>query len=484
MTKPKYLSALEISRPIIPGFFPDPSVVRVESEYVLVNSSFEYAPGVPVHTSTDLVNWQQVGYALPTRSQLNVDGQGNSMGIFAPTIRHHDGKFYMITTSMDGKWQVLVTAEAAAGPWSDPVRIDVFGIDPDLAWDDQGNCIMTYASLPLNGIGQAIISTETGELLTEPKLVWQGTGGKFPEGPHLYKRDGYWYILIAEGGTERGHAVAVGRSVNFDGPFEAAPNSPLLSNRGTDITIQNTGHADFVEKTDGSWAMVFHGTRPRGASPEWHILGRETCAVEIDWVEGWPTLGRPIEPADELPNPESLVEKSDLPLDWIAPASWPNELLKSTDAGLEFSGFVARRQLAHNFSLIADLVPAESGKGEVGVEVRIDNRHWLRLSYKGKTVEAHWAIGDHVFTIGSVSVKLPFSFSLESVTRDGGFHAPVGPDELVAAVILSTGEKVELGRIDGRYVSTEVAGGMTGRVIGIHAEGTKALLKTWQLNWH
>lgn len=482
MTQPKYPWSLEFSKPVIPGFFPDPSAVRVGDDFYLVNSSFEYAPGVPVHHSKDLISWTQIGYALPTRRHLNVDGQGNSMGIFAPTIRHHKGKFYMITTSMDGQWQVLVTAENPAGPWSEPVRIDVFGIDPDLAWDENDNCLMTYASLPLNGIGQVVIDPESGQMLTEPKLVWQGTGGKFPEGPHLYNRDGFWYIVVAEGGTERGHSVAVGRSKNIDGPFEAAPNSPLLSNRGTAFTVQNTGHADLIERVDGSWAMVFHGTRPKGASPEWHILGRETCAVEVTWVDGWPQLGSAIEPEEIDDTVELLGANSQLPTDWIAPSSWPEELVSSSPEGLVFTGFVGRRQLRQNFDLQVRL-SADQGTKK-GVEVRIDNRHWLRLQSDGNIVQAIWHIGDHEFVLGQADSGDSAVLRLRSINVDGGFHAPVGPDRLIASLFDETGKEIELASIDGRYLSTEVAGGMTGRVIGVHSAGQPVTLNSWNLVQH
>lgn len=232
MTKPIYASALDVKRPIIAGFYPDPSIVRVGDTFYVANSTFEYGPGVPIHSSKDLVNWKFESHSLPTVKHMDITGMVNSMGIFAPTIRHHDGKFYMITTLTDGKWQVLVTADNAAGPWSDPVRVELFGIDPDLFWDENGDCYMTYASLPLDGIGQVKIDTETGAILGEPYLVSQGAGGKFPEGPHIYKIGDWFYLLIAEGGTERGHAVTVARSKNISGPFEFDPKSPLLSNRG------------------------------------------------------------------------------------------------------------------------------------------------------------------------------------------------------------------------------------------------------------
>lgn len=475
MTKPIYASALDVKRPIIAGFYPDPSIVRVGDTFYVANSTFEYGPGVPIHSSKDLVNWKFEGHSLPTVKHMDITGMVNSMGIFAPTIRHHNGKFYMITTLTDGKWQVLVTADNAAGPWSDPVRVELFGIDPDLFWDENGDCYMTYASLPLDGIGQVKIDTKTGAILGEPYLVSQGAGGKFPEGPHIYKIGDWFYLLIAEGGTERGHAVTVARSKSISGPFEFDPKSPLLSNRGTGLTFQNTGHADLVQRADGSWAMVFHGTRPKGSSPEWHILGRETCAVEIEWRDGWPVLGAPIEPASDPIVVEELDVNSDLPVEWISVGSFPVDNCKKTPDGLLFTGFVARRQTTQHFELVAQF---ESSTPH-GIGVGIDGRHHLGLMKWGSEVKATWTIGDHRMDIGVVEVgDRDFEFVIRSVAMQGGFHEPVGPDKLHCSVRFSDGTEVEVGALDGRYISTEVAGGMTGRVIGVLAFES-ALLKKW-----
>jgi xylan 1,4-beta-xylosidase len=477
---PKYQGAVEVKTPVIPGFYPDPSIVRVGDTYYIANSSFEYGPNVPIHSSTDLVNFSLAGHGLPTAREADLRGQGDSLGTFAPTLRYHNGKFYMITTLVDDKWQVLVSAEDVAGPWSEPIRIPLQGIDPDLAWDDEGNCIVTFASLEVRGIGQSLINHETGEILTETKRVWQGTGGKFPEGPHLYRIGDWWYLLIAEGGTERGHAVTVARSKNYDGPFESPPVSPLLSNRGTDLPVQNTGHADLVQRPDGSWAMVFHGTRPRGASPEWHVLGRETFAVEIDWVDGWPVVSGTIEGKPQLPS-EILNQDSNLPADWIAPANWPSELVSKTPQGLRFNGFVARRQLAKKFDLLAELaVPAGS---PAGLEVRIDSRHWIRIGFQGDEVQVNWGIGDHQFLVGSAAAEPNQQLRVQAIELEGGFHAPVGPDQLIFSVVSAAGAETELARIDGRYISTEVAGGMTGRVLGVYAQ-SEAYLRKWHLNWN
>jgi xylan 1,4-beta-xylosidase len=473
---PKYARALDIKLPVLPGFYPDPSVVRVGDTYYVANSTFEYGPGVPIHSSKDLLTWTFVGHALQGIEQANLEGMVNSMGIFAPTLRHHNGKFYLITTLTDGKWQVLTTADTPAGPWSPAVRVDLFGIDPDLFWDEDGNCYMAYASLPLNGIGLVRINTETGEYYDEPKLIWQGLGGKFPEGPHIYHIGDWYYLLIAEGGTERGHAVSFARSRSIYGPYEADPMGVMLSNRGTDYAIQNTGHADLVQRADDSWAMMFHGTRPRGGSPEWHVMGRETCAVNIEWREGWPRIAEPIQPAEIAEVCEVIDATSDIPAEWIMVGGYANEHMTKTPAGISATAFVARRQTTPIFEVTARL----AGDGLHGIGVGIDGNHHFSLLRNQDAYVAMWRIGEHHFEVGRHEHGgKRLAFKLASIQEKvEGFHAG-GPDKLVASVVLEDGTEVDLARIDGRYVSTEVAGGMTGRVVGVLAL-TPTLIERWE----
>ena len=289
---------MSLQRPVIPGFHPDPSICRVDDTYYLVTSSFEYAPGVPIFRSTDLRSWEQIGHVLDRPSQLDVSKAGPSGGIFAPTLRHHDGRFWMITTNWaDDGGQLLVHADDPAGPWSEPVRIpSAMGIDPDLAWDDDGTCLMSYAGFGPDGgegIVQSAIDPLTGEVLTERRWLWSGTGGKFPEGPHLYRIGDWWYLLIAEGGTERGHAVTIARSRSPQGPFESNPAQPADHRTAAPTSRCRTpATPTWSSGPDGGWAIVYHGVRARGSSPEWHVLGRETFADEVVWEDGWPRAHR------------------------------------------------------------------------------------------------------------------------------------------------------------------------------------------------
>ncbi|MGY2074411.1 family 43 glycosylhydrolase [Blastococcus sp. SYSU DS0828] len=470
-------------RPVVPGFHPDPSICRVGDTYWMVVSSFEYAPGVPLFRSTDLVTWKQAGHVLVRRSQLDVSRAPGSGGITAPTIRFHDGRFWMITTNLaDGGWQVLVHTDDPLGEWSEPVRLtDVRGIDPDLAWDDDGTLLVTYAGFGAGGpagLVQQAVDPVSGRALTGRRHVWQGTGGRFPEGPHLYRIGGYWYLLIAEGGTERGHAVTIARGPSPSGPFEPCPWNPLLTHRGIESPVQNTGHSDLVQRPDGSWAVVFHGVRPRGASPQFHVLGRETFAAEVVWEDGWPRIGEWLAPPTDAVEVEELAG-AELPVSWVSPRRFPGEVLtrgeggwrlcaRDGDLASEDLAFVGRRQ--EHLHCRARAVVAADGNGVGGLSVRMDSRHQLALEVDGGRVRAVAHVGALRQVLGETSVPAGEDVVLElrAVPDDGHFSSTaLGPDQLVAGVVDAAGVFAELGRIDGRYVSTEVAGGMTGRLFGV-----------------
>lgn len=295
-TPHKFAGEPTYQNPVIKGFNPDPSICRVAEDYFLVTSSFEYFPGVPLYHSTDMVNWTQIGNVLEKDAQLDLEGVAPSGGIFAPTLRYNDGTFYMITTNVSRGQNILVKTTDPFGTWSEPVIIQQQNIDPSLFFDDDGKIYYTGTSPWVEnstpGIYQAEVNLETGELLTEYQLIWEGTGGRYPEGPHLYKFGDMYYLMISEGGTEMGHFVTIARSDNPWGPFEECPHNPILTNRNEPFSnpVQNSGHADLVQDPVGRWWMVHLAVRN---VDKHHHLGRETFLLPVEWNEaGWPVINR------------------------------------------------------------------------------------------------------------------------------------------------------------------------------------------------
>lgn len=280
--------------PIIPGYNPDPSICRVGKDFYLVNSTFEFFPGVPIYHSQNLVNWKLIGYCLTRRSQLELEDCRNSGGIYAPTIRWHNGIFYMITTNVTDKGNFVVHTDNINGEWSDPAWIDQGGIDPSLFWDDDERCY--YCSTgTLDGV-RGIVAFEinplTGEILSDKHLISTGCGGQCAEGPHIYKKDGWYYLMIAEGGTEYAHRETIQRSKAIYGPYTPCPHNPIISHKEYKKSeIQATGHADLISDENGNWWLVFLGIR-RFSHALLHNLGRETFLAPVSWDEdGWPVVG-------------------------------------------------------------------------------------------------------------------------------------------------------------------------------------------------
>jgi hypothetical protein len=465
--------------PVVPGFYPDPSVCRVGETYYLAHSSFEYAPGVPIWRSGDLLSWEQIGHALDRESHIPFRAGRPSGGIFAPTLRHHDGRFWLTTTDyhriFDG--QLIVSADDPAGPWTDPVFVPgTVGIDPDLAWDDDGTCQLTWASF--EGMQTVAVDPTTGERLGEARQVWRGTGLAAPEGPHLYRIDGWWYLLLAEGGTERGHAITLARARVLDGPWEAAPTNPLLSHRSTSHPVQNTGHGDLVQRPDGSWALLYLGVRPRGFSPLFHTNGRETFLAGVEWVEGWPVVS---EDAYDVPDTDTSFDDrfaaSELNLRWIAPGRLPSSFSEVTSQGVRLrppADGEARSQLCVRVRNLAweasvELDPATT-RGRF--QLRMNDGHWYGLDVDQDEVRAIAAIGPVQQCVGTAALGSgPFVLRIRATppAEDAPDHEKHEPDFVELSVIHPDGHEVRLARLPGRYLSTEVVGGFTGRVLAVEA---------------
>ncbi|MER5281399.1 glycoside hydrolase family 43 protein [Streptomyces sp. NPDC002809] len=488
--------------PVIPGFSPDPSICRVGDDYYVATSSFEYVPGVPLWHSRDLVNWRLIGHALDRPGQLELpDSVPASCGVYAPTLRHHDGRFWMITTVVTDAGTVLVTAKDPAGPWSDPVPVGVPGIDPDLAWDEDGTCWCVYSDDGIHGVR---IDPETGEALGEPVALWSGSGLQYPEGPHLYRIGDWWYLLLSEGGTERGHAMSVARARSLPGPFEPHPDNPVLSHRSTGHPVQNIGHGDLVQAQDDTWWMVLLGTRPRGDTPKYHGLGRETFLAPVRWEDEWPLPG-PVDLRAEAPalSPHPWPDEPErddfdspaLAPCWVSPRRHdpaavrlderPGHLVLHARAdSLDVPGalFVGRRQQDPDCTARTRVDVAPGGLG--GLAVRLDEAHHYRLETDGSgMVRAVARIGPLCHTLAeralppgpltlridvTTTVVLPPSVSDPEAAVPPGLRIG-GPDTLHLGYETAEGGFEILAALDGRYLSTEVAGGFTGRVIGMYA---------------
>ena len=488
------MKTMKFHNPIVPGFHPDPSICRVGSDYYLVTSTFEYFPGVPIFHSTDLVHWRQIGHCLTRDSQLPLQTAGSSGGIYAPTIRWRHGTFYMIVTNVSGMGHFYVTAERAEGPWSEPILVNasgapVEGIDPSLYFDDDG---LVYFSC---NAGTATIDIETGTLTSDLKHVWGGSGGRYAEAPHLYKINGLYYCLLAEGGTEPGHMATIARSKIPMGPYEACPHNPILTHRNRGgHTIQSTGHADLVEAHDGSWWAVFLATRVSAEYPHVHHLGRETFLAPVAWdIDGWPVIGNQGVVELEMSAPSFTIasepERSGairddfdaraLALPWNfrrnpVRGRWslserPGSLmLKCSPITLNDvapPAFVGRRQEHFNcrFTASIDFNPLVNSD-EAGITVIMNEEHhyeaFIRRSDKGqKTIAVRRRIGDLV----AIVAEEPLEDGTVALSIDAT------PEEYRFGLETQNASHKALASGLTRYLSTEVAGGFTGVYLGMYA---------------
>ena len=304
--------------PVLPGFYPDPSICRVGEDYYIVNSSFVYGPGVPVFHSRDLAHWEQIGNILESPKQLPVEGSEISEGIYAPTIRYHDGLFYMITTNVSYGGNFIVTAKDPAEPWSDPYYLGdaAPGIDPSLFFDDDGKCYYCGTrpnpeGVRYNGdweIWVQELDLGTMKLVGESMAIWKGAVKDviWPEGPHLYKIDGYYYLMHAEGGTGPEHSISVARSTELFRWFEGCPRNPIFTHRnlGKNYPVRYAGHGDLVDDGHGNWYVVMLASRPCAGHSS---MGRETFLAKVTWEDGWPVIAEGVghlEDTLEIPLPE------------------------------------------------------------------------------------------------------------------------------------------------------------------------------------
>jgi xylan 1,4-beta-xylosidase len=479
--------------PVITGMNPDPSICRVGDDYYLVTSTFEYFPGVPVYHSKDLVNWKQIGHALDSRTNCPLGGAYSSGGNYAPAIRYNKGIFYVTGTNYGGNGSqgaFYVTANNPAGPWSDPVWVGNWFVDPSILF---ANDSMYWVSPDNNG--SFMVGTYDpvkGEFIKPLQWVAGGLGGSSPEGPHMYKINGYYYLMSAEGGTGYEHREVIQRSKSPYGPFEASPYNPVISNMNhPESPYHAIGHADLVQLTDNSWWLFSLGIRPKGG--KFHHLGRETFLAPVMWTDdGWPIAGNNGVMMGEFPAPslpEHKWDKEPVRDDFTSPtlglqwnflrnpydADWsltekPGYLrLKGSKVSLsdiDSPAFVGRRQT--DFSMVAStkikFIPTAPNE-EAGLVLRgNDENHFdffitlndgkravtLRKFLKNKTQEINHVEapkGDIILRITATELEYVFW-----IQEEGNVAQMVG-------TALT------------KDISTEMIGGFIGTYIGMYASG-------------
>lgn len=389
--------------PIRTGFFPDPSICRVGDDYYMVNSSFIFFPCIPISHSRDLVHWEIIGHAITNPDWANVDELEGGRGYWAPDISYYEGKFYITATYRLNdvppvyRRQIVVSSEKPEGPYSEPTFIDEDGIDPSIFNDDDGRRYML-----LNRGARIFELDKSGtKKISDATLLFYGDHKRAPEGPHLYKRGGYYYLLEAEGGTGPGHRVTVSRSKELFGNYETCPYNPIMRQTDPNAAIQRCGHGDLVETADGRWYIVYLCGRMIGDG--YSMLGRETALDPVTWTpDGWPIVNNPKGPSamQVKPLPEYLFDEKirispcGLPVDYMTPRTFregdiiydPAEnsfAIKGSKAPLSdvmSRNIVLRRQTSFSFEFAASLAIPEMSEGQsAGITGYYDENTYLEF---------------------------------------------------------------------------------------------------------
>ncbi len=376
--------------PVRSGFFPDPSVIRVGEDYYMVNSTFIFFPCIPVSHSRDLVNWQVIGHAIENPAWAHLEGLEGGRGWWAPDISYFDGRFYVTATlrlndvGAVRRRQMVVTADDPRGPWSEPVFFEENGIDPSLFHDDDGRHYML-----LNRGARIFEIDETAtRRLIETTLLYYGTQKRAPEGPHLLKKDGWYYLFEAEGGTGNGHRETVSRSRTLHGVYTPSPYNPVIRQWDERALIQRCGHAKPVSTPDGRWYFVY--LCGRALNGQWTMLGRETALDPFTWTaDGWPLLNAGRGPSTQNIRPLPEVTLPDTP-DWLTPRppepgqiAWQGS--RVTLRGSRFPmtdvrcrSILLRRQTCFDFTFSVDMAVPEAG--EAGLTCYYDEHSFVNLT--------------------------------------------------------------------------------------------------------
>lgn len=508
---------MTIKNPILPGFYPDPAICRVGTDYYMVTSTFVYFPGIPVFHSKDLKNWKQIGSAIDRTTQMDFMGEQTSRGLFAPAINYHDGTFYITCTDIDNGGNFVITAKSPSGPWSNPFYLrEARGIDPSMFFDN-GKAYIVYNSDPpenkslysghrtvrmyeldlkaMKVIGQEKILVNGGVDISK-KPVWI-------EAPHIYKRNNYYYLMAAEGGTSVNHSEVVLRSNQVWGPYVPYEKNPILTQRHLDSKrknpISSVGHADLVDGPDGNTYAVFLGVRPYEG--DFYNTGRETFIAPVKWIDNWPVINPDHEEVqyeyqvnwkeekhkDQLPlsgnfnykvafkdslNTQFLFLRTHNP-------SWYNfkdnknaltiKLLPETIIEKGNPAFIGRRQQHLESSASTELVFSTKNSNEkAGMVIFQNENHFYYLCKSfdnGKDVI-------QLFKGNPNSSKMDLLKQVNLPTTQKNVYLKINSDKSLYSCWFALKEndwKLVADNLDGKYLSTAVARGFVGSLYGMYA---------------
>ncbi|WP_125767594.1 glycoside hydrolase family 43 protein [Lapidilactobacillus wuchangensis] len=494
---------MKYSNPVVPGFFPDPSVCRVEDTYYLVCSSFNYFPGVPLFESKDLVNWSPIGHVLTRKSQLDLTDSPTNGGIYAPTIRYHQGRFYMVTTNVDHGGNFYVWTDNIYGEWSDPIWVDQDGIDPSFYFEGDTAYFMSNGTDDegKSGICQCTLDIKTGKKLTPTKCIWQGAGGRYLEGPHLYKVADKYLLVASEGGTEYGHMLVCAKSDQIYGPYENDPDNPILTNRNLGgYQIQGCGHADLVSDLKGNWWFIHLAFRQLDRWQQQHVTGREVYLVPVTFIDGWPKVGhdgttraqfetdRIASDVSQSPVPNLTLANSQIGNQWLFLqnpdlanydlSQLPEQVgLQGTtvtmDAAKDSPTFLGTQQRGIAFTLKTKV---QLTAGEAGITAYMtDEQHYdlaVRKTATGFELFRRIRLGearqeDHLISLPSDTDQLEVTLILTGSPDQYSFTAA------------TQGQTYQLGTATTKYLSSEVAGNFTGVMLGIYAQKSADAASSW-----
>ena len=527
----------KLTNPIIPGYYPDPSIIRVDDDFYIALSSFEMCPGLPIFHSKDLAHWEQIANAIGPDNGLHMEKNCGNGGIMAPTLRYHKGTYYIINTNFADKGNYIITATDPKGPWSSPHWLnDVPGIDASIFFDDDdkcyvigtGDCWDNGAGKMERGIWVAEFDIENFKLKSKPFTIFNSAlrNAPSPESPHLYHVGEYYYLVIAEGGTEHYHSVAVARSKEIFSFFEGNPANPVLTHRhmGFRSPIINVGHADLVQLKDGSWYAVMLASRL--IEGKCKNIGRETFICPVIWERGWPVFTPETGKVEwEYDGPESLrecpVEKpfareefdsNKLPLDFVFWGRPSDDIWKLHDSRLElkcikqaldedirpmsfevnlsdenYVAFLGKRQTEINqtFACLMNFNP--NGGEKAGLALVQAMNHQLQIfrcveqgnqQLKAVVVTADYELPPYMpgftsTTNRQVVASVPYDKSdviikLDMQGEDFTIYYGENEDGLQ-----------ELCKIDGSVINPEKVGCMTGTLVGMFATGNGEDSDNW-----